>query len=70
MSAVERIETESTAWWAIPADEVAARFDVDPVEGLSTGEVAARLGRYGPNEIAKEPPPTTWEIARGQLTTR
>ena len=29
--------------------------------------VAARLEQYGPNEIAGEPPPSLWAVARGQL---
>ena len=27
-----------------------------------------RLAEYGPNELASEPPPSRWEVARGQLS--
>ena len=64
--------TEASTWaaapWTVAAPDVAAELGADPVEGLSAPEVADRLARFGPNELAKEPPPTTWEIARDQLT--
>ncbi|MCB0969055.1 MAG: HAD-IC family P-type ATPase, partial [Ilumatobacter sp.] len=59
---------EEPSWWTIAGDEAARRLDVDPVNGLTSGEVDVRLTRYGPNELAKEPPPSTWAIARGQLS--
>ena len=48
-------------------DEVAAALGVEPSEGLDDAEVAARLGRYGPNELPSEPPPSLWSVAIGQL---
>jgi len=40
---------------------------VDPDAGLTVAEVDRRLGEYGPNELPKEPPPSIWVVARGQL---
>ena len=54
-------------WYAVPADDVVARLGVDAEEGLDADEVQRRLAQYGPNEIATEPPPTLWEVAKGQL---
>src|SRR3974390_2244033 len=51
-----------------PADAVATELGVDPEQGLGPEEVAQRLTQYGPNELPKEPPPSTWEVAKGQLT--
>ena len=50
------------------ADEVTGRLAVDARSGLSADEVESRLAHYGPNELAKEPPPSTWVIARGQIS--
>ena len=36
-------------------------------EGLAAAEAERRLGEYGPNELATEPPPSMWVVARGQL---
>ena len=60
--------TQEAAWYARPGDEVAAELGVDPERGLGAGEVDARLSKYGPNELPKEPPPRTWDVARGQLS--
>ena len=37
--------------WAEEPDSVASRLGVDPASGLSADEAAARLGRYGPNQL-------------------
>ena len=50
------------------AEDAAAQLGVDPAQGLDGGEVERRLGEYGPNELPKEPPPSMWEVARGQLS--
>jgi len=47
------------AWHAADVRAVTAEMGVDPASGLSTSEAAARLERYGPNQLAakqKEPP--------------
>jgi P-type Ca2+ transporter type 2C len=41
----------AAAWHALPAAEVARRWETDPGSGLSETEAARRLARYGPNEL-------------------
>ncbi len=60
--------TPRAVWHSRPAGDVAAELGVDPERGLDGAEVEQRLGRYGPNELPKEPPPSVWEVARGQLS--
>ena len=47
--------------------EVVTALGSDPATGLTAGEAAGRLSRYGPNEIMGEPPPSVWAVALGQL---
>jgi P-type Ca2+ transporter type 2C len=47
-----------TAWYALPADEVAARLGVDPATGLSAARAAELLAANGPNALPSEPPPS------------
>ena len=51
-------------WYAMSSDDVVARVGVDAERGLDDDEVQRQLGR---NEIASEPPPTLWQVAKGQL---
>jgi P-type Ca2+ transporter type 2C len=53
--------------YALPALDVAERLHVDPDQGLTAEEVDRRLARYGHNELPKEPSPSLWAVARGQL---
>ena len=55
------------AWHARPAEDVAEQLHVDPAHGLDPDEVTRRLAEYGPNEMATDPPPNLWTVARGQL---
>ncbi len=57
----------SAAWFALDTDAVAAALGSDLGRGLTSGDVANRLSRYGPNEIAKEKPPSVWEVALNQV---
>jgi len=66
MTAIEK-STPEAVWHSTSAD-VAAELDVDPDQGLGAGEVERRLSQYGPNELPKEPPPSRWMVARGQLS--
>jgi P-type Ca2+ transporter type 2C len=54
-------------WFARDATAVAAELGSALDRGLSTGEAAARLTRYGPNAITGEKPPSVWAIAFEQL---
>jgi Ca2+-transporting ATPase len=58
---------EAVSWYTLSGDETAQRLGVSIDRGLDTGEVARRLAEYGPNELPTEPPPSRWEVARGQL---
>jgi len=62
-------ETTSPAapFYSLEATAVLAAFDSDDVSGLSSAEAAARLTRYGPNQITSEKPPSAWAIALQQL---
>ncbi len=44
-----------------------AEVGSDPQTGLTESEVVERRARYGPNELASEPPPSTWAVAAKQL---
>jgi Ca2+-transporting ATPase len=57
----------SAAWYALDVDAVVAAVGSDVASGLTSGDAATRLGRYGPNEIAREQPPSVWAVALGQL---
>jgi Ca2+-transporting ATPase len=57
----------TTPWFAQPASDVVSKLDTDPQHGLGDAAVQQRLGEYGPNVIATEPPPTVWQMAKGQL---
>ena len=54
-------------WFSLSVGDVVARVGVDVERGLDAGEVERRLVEFGRNEIASEPPPTLWEVAKGQL---
>jgi hypothetical protein len=54
-------------WFSWPAGDVVAALGSDTAGGLSRGEAATRLGRYGPNRIAAEKPPSAWTVALRQL---
>ena len=53
--------------WALVADDVLAATGSDVSAGLTAGETADRLTRFGANEIAAEKPPSAWRIALLQL---
>ncbi|GAA3633745.1 cation-translocating P-type ATPase [Microlunatus ginsengisoli] len=49
-------------WYADDAANAVATLQTDVSSGLSAAEAASRLQQYGRNEIAAEPPPSTWAI--------
>src|SRR5262249_10401057 len=49
------------------AVDVIASLGSDEEQGLSSAEASNRLAQYGPNEIAKEKPPSIWQVALAQL---
>ena len=55
------------SWHALAAEQVVAAMGSDTGEGLNAGEASRRLAQHGPNEIAREQPPSAWRIAVGQL---
>jgi P-type Ca2+ transporter type 2C len=49
------------------ARAVVAALGTDDSSGLSSAEASARLASHGPNQITSEAPPSTWQVALGQL---
>src|SRR5438034_1089442 len=49
------------------AADVAASLRSDSGAGLTAAEAAARLSQVGPNAIAREQPPSVWQVALAQL---
>ncbi len=60
--------TPRAAWHSLSAADAAAQLGVDPERGLEAAEVEQRIGRYGRNELPKQPAPKLWTVARGQLS--
>jgi Ca2+-transporting ATPase len=58
---------ERQPWFAQSADAVVTALDSDAGHGLSQQAAADRLGRYGPNSIAAERPPSAWAIGLQQF---
>ncbi len=58
---------EDIAWYSVPTQDAARRLDVVPDRGLEDYEATRRLAEHGLNELPKEPPPSRWTIAKGQL---
>ena len=54
------------AWHALDLPSLEQALDVTPA-GLTTSEAAARLVKYGPNELPHAPPPTWWQIVLRQF---
>src|SRR5262245_26987825 len=72
MAAIDEGAERATAppaqsFYGQPAADVVAAFGSDDTVGLSGAEAAARQGRYGPNQITSEKPPSLWAIALQQL---
>ncbi len=50
----------SAGWYALPVDDVAAAFSVDPDAGLPAGRAADLLAANGPNALPEEKPTPLW----------
>jgi P-type Ca2+ transporter type 2C len=66
MTTTDRVPSP-TRWYALSSTDVVDQLDTSADHGLAGDEVQRRIATYGPNVIAAEPPPTTWEMAKGQL---
>jgi len=64
--AIAALEAATVAWHAMAADEVLARLDAS-ARGLSAGEAARRLERYGPNTILAQRRTPVWRILLDQV---
>src|SRR6516162_2781438 len=68
MSTITETPPKRAEWHSRSAGDVTAELGVDSSVGLDGAEVLRRQLEYGPNELPKEPPPSVWVIARGQLS--
>ena len=55
------------SWYAVDVPAVVAALGSDAARGLTRTEAASRRQRLGPNEIAREKPPSVWAVAATQL---
>ncbi len=62
-----RARENEKAWHGLTAAAAAEALGVDPDTGLAPEAVEQRLQEYGRNELPTEPPPSVWQVARGQL---
>ncbi|HEY7621618.1 MAG TPA: cation-transporting P-type ATPase, partial [Solirubrobacteraceae bacterium] len=45
--------TDAPVWHSLSGEDAARELQVEPERGLTSGEAAARLERYGPNRFAE-----------------
>ena len=57
-------------WFAQDGAAVVAGLETDTAQGLTQTEAAARLSRYGPNELTGEKPPSVWQVAMSNCASR
>ncbi len=60
-------QTTERPWHALDPQEAASSFDTDLATGLSSGEAARRLARYGPNIIKEEARRTWYQVLARQF---
>jgi P-type Ca2+ transporter type 2C len=68
VATVEQTAPPKLRWHSMSAEDVAAELGVDTDHGLDAAEVERRTSQYGANELPREPPPSVWTVARGQLS--
>ena len=56
------------SWYQQKTDEVLQQLGSDLENGLSEQEAAARLEKYGPNQLTEQSGRSKWEILREQLS--
>ena len=61
-----RTELPEVPWHSLTIDEVFRRVESGR-QGLPAAEAARRLATFGRNTMPREPPPTLWRLAIGQL---
>ena len=66
-TAAADVEVAATRWHALETDEVVTELETDPRDGLTSEDAAARLERYGPNELGKDEPRGNLEILLAQF---
>jgi len=54
-------------WHTMSADDTVAKLGTRLTDGLTTAEAAARLVKYGPNELREKPRPTFLQLVIAQL---
>ena len=60
------LDNQSIEWHRLTADAALGRVESRP-DGLGASEVAARLRRFGPNELVERDERTVWHILGEQL---
>ncbi len=54
-------DAPATGWYALTAEDVAKKLDVDPAQGLSAAEAAELLEKNGPNALPAEATTPVWQ---------
>lgn len=62
-------EVSAPTWHALDAEDVRARLEVDPDQGLGEDEVEARRREHGENGMARVATRSGWRILLGQFRT-
>jgi magnesium-transporting ATPase (P-type) len=63
----QHTETDTVPWHASPTDAVIKRLETSTDEGLAADEAAARLEKFGRNELEQEEPKGALEILLSQF---
>ena len=56
-----------TQWWQQNIEEITKSLSTDLSGGLTSQEAAARLGKYGPNQLEEKKGVSPWSIFLGQF---
>ena len=58
---------KTRAWHALAIEQAIEASGVDPIQGLSSTDVAQRLAAHGPNRLAEPPPRSPWVLLLEQF---